>query len=60
MTESRVKVKVVGVRLSDTEAMKLDELARKSERTRSQVLRMLLAQAAMVPAPDVRLREVQA
>ena len=50
---TNLRAKIVGVRLSDTEAKKLDELARKTERTRSQVLRLLLAR---VEVADLAIR----
>lgn len=46
---------IVGVRLSKVERRKLEELAKKTERNLSEVLRLLLAQARAEDLPDIRL-----
>ena len=48
---------VTTIRLSAEERRKLAELARRSQRTKSDVLRLLLAQAEIAPMPGVRLTE---
>lgn len=47
--------KVVAVRLSEEELKKLDLLAEKTQRDRSKVLRLLIAQAYTYPLPDIRV-----
>jgi len=50
------KERFVGVRLTRDEAARLSEIAAKTQRTWSAVLRLLLLQAVVGDAPDVRLR----
>ena len=45
----------IGVRLAETELRRLDEMARRTRRNRSQVVRLLLDQAEL-GAPDIRRR----
>jgi predicted transcriptional regulator len=47
----------VAVRMTREEARKLDELARKTERDRSKVLRWLVAQAHAMPTGELALNE---
>ncbi len=42
------KPKAIGVRMAEEDVNKLDMLARKTERTRSQVLRLLLQRAELL------------
>ena len=49
--------KVTTIRLSAEERRKLSELARRSQRTKSDVLRLLLSQAEIADMPGVRLTE---
>lgn len=46
----------IGIRLTAEELAKLDELAERTERNRSQIVRRLLAAAEAAPA-DIRLSE---
>jgi predicted transcriptional regulator len=48
---------MIGVRLTREELAKLDALAAKTERDRSKVVRLLLAQALALELPDIALRE---
>lgn len=52
------KDEFIGIRLTAEELAKLDALANATERDRSKVIRLLLAQAQLRPVPDVALREV--
>ena len=51
------QTRIVGVRMRPDELAKLDRLARATERDRSKVLRLLVAQAELAESPDVRLGE---
>lgn len=46
----------VGFKLSLEERQKLDMLAQRTERSASQVLRLLIAQAVVADEPDIQLR----
>jgi len=47
---------IVGFRVTEAEARKVEELARQTHRSKSGVLRLLLRQAEMETRPDIRLQ----
>jgi len=47
----------VGFRATEAEARKVEELARQTKRSKSDVLRLLLEQAERADRPDVLLKE---
>jgi len=53
------KEMMLAVRVSTSEYEKLTRLACETRRTRGEVLRMLLSQAQLAPAPDVALVPVE-
>jgi len=53
------KTEMVQVRMSPDELAKLERLAQDTQRTRSDVLRLLVKQAQVDTLPDVRLAKEQ-
>jgi hypothetical protein len=51
--------KIIAVRMTGAELLKLDMLAKATGRDRSKILRLLLAEAKLAPRRDIRVGEVQ-
>lgn len=51
------RVAIVGFRATEAEARKVEQLARLTHRSKSDVLRLLLEQAQLETRPDIQLRD---